>query len=202
MGKTTPKKRGRVSKYDQMRISQKLASIEGWARQGATDKEIAEMLGISPATLYRWKGQYCDFREALRTGAREANGEILNSAFRQATGFYEIQREIVKLKKVAYTEEECGIREIVRDARGNAVHEEVAEVVEYDKYFPPDARMTMFMLLNRLAEAYKQKPMAEGERDQIIEHYIPGEVAEGGENNADQLQADEKTDAVPPVPGG
>jgi transposase len=77
------------------------------------------MLGVSEATLYRWKGSYPEFREALRVGAREANGEVLNSAFQQSVGYYALQREAMKLKKVAARENAEGILEIVKDIKGN-----------------------------------------------------------------------------------
>lgn len=158
------KKSGRPSKYEQLEISKKLKSIEGWARQGSTNADIAEMLGVSEAAFYAWKGRYPDFREAIRAGAREANGEILNSAFRQATGYYAKQREVVKLKRPVFVQLETKDGEtekkepvLVTDDKGHAVYEDVADVVEYEAYFPPDARMTQFMIVNRLKEDYKQK---------------------------------------------
>lgn len=157
MAKKTEKKSGRKSKYVEMGISQKLKSIEGWARQGSTQAEIADMLGVSEATLYRWKGQFWEFCEALRVGAREATGEILNSAFRQSTGYREMVSECIKQKKIAYVKDEKGKEVMLKDARGNPVLEDVEKIVEYEKYFPPDAKMTQFMLLNRLSEDYKVK---------------------------------------------
>lgn len=201
MAKKTKKKTGRKSKYVEMGISQKLKSIEGWARQGSTQGEIAEMLGVSEATLYRWKGQFWEFREALRVGAREATGEILNSAFRQATGYREMVSECIKQKKIAYVKDEKGRKVMLKDSRGNPVLEDVEKIIEYEKYFPPDAKMTQFMLLNRFPEGYKHKPEAEGEKETIIEHFIP-EENQNGENSTAELQADTKADTLPCKSGG
>lgn len=169
------KKGGRPSRYDELGITRKLKSITGWAKHGSTNAEIAKMLGVSSTTLYEWKNKYPDFAEAIRAGAHEANGVILHAAFDQAAGFYATQREIVKLKKIAY-EEISG--EIIRDARGSPVLEDVEKVVEYDKYFPPDARMTMFMLVNRLSDHYKQKVASESKMDANITYVFDDEGKE------------------------
>ena len=177
--KTTKKgsasKLGRGSKYVQMEIPQKLKMIEGWARHGSTLAEIAEMLKISEATLYRWKGMHEEFRNALRAGQIEANGEILNSAFRQATGYKERVSELIKRRvPVFVVNEETEKEELLMDNKGHAVMQEVAEVHEYDKYFPPDARMTMFMLANRLKDKYQVKVLSdEATGNIIVQHCVP-----------------------------
>lgn len=198
--KKSAKKRGRGSKYNEFGISQKLKSIEGWARHGSTLAEIAQMLGVSEATLYRWKGSYPEFCEALRVGAREADGEILNSAFRQAVGYREPVTEIQKLKKIAYrpSENEDGTEgppEIVRDAKGNPVLEDYAEAVTYEKYFEPDPKMTIFMLSNRLKEHYQIKVESDGTDKEIrirFEEMPPKpENQENGEGAGETLTAEE-----------
>ena len=188
--KINPEKRSGRSKYEQLKISQKLKSIEGWARHGSTLKEIAEMLGVSEATLYRWKLEHPEFCEAIRVGAREANGEILNSAFRQSVGFKELVSEVIKCKKIAYEHEgdgalktnEDGSPKMVLDSKGNPVLEDSPLIVEYNKYFPPDPRMTMFMMANRLKDDYQIKILPES-GSIIVQHMIPD-----GETNAENNQ--------------
>lgn len=36
----------------------KLLLLQGWARDGLSDEQIAENMGISVRTLYRWKNEY------------------------------------------------------------------------------------------------------------------------------------------------
>lgn len=36
----------------------KLLLLQGWARDGLPDEQIAENMGISVRTLYRWKNEY------------------------------------------------------------------------------------------------------------------------------------------------
>lgn len=36
----------------------KLLLLQGWARDGLSDEQIAENMGISVRTLYRWKNEF------------------------------------------------------------------------------------------------------------------------------------------------
>lgn len=150
------------NKYEELKIAERLESIKGWAKEGTTEKEFAEKLGVSRQTVSAWKHKYPEFAEAVKTGADEANGEILNSAFRQACGYTAAVREIVKVKK-----------ERIDPMTGRLIREEKLEVVEYEKYFEPNSQMTRFMLMNRLPGKYKNKPAAADDGTIIVTHFIP-----------------------------
>lgn len=160
--KSQKSKGGKPSKYEALRIADRLDSIRGWARHGSTMSEIAEMLGVAESTFYAWKGKYPEFAEAIRVPAQEANGEILNSAFRQAVGYRETVQEVIKVK-----------REFVDPTTGRILRQEVPEVVEYEKYFEPVPLMTRFMMINRLAKDYKAAPVADEEKNTVLLHHVP-----------------------------
>lgn len=42
-------------KYQEWTSQEGLVKLEGWARDGLTDEQIARNAGINPATLYVWK---------------------------------------------------------------------------------------------------------------------------------------------------
>jgi gas vesicle protein len=134
----------RPNKWDDLNIKDKLESITGWAKQGSTDKEICEMLGISTKLFYEWKKDKSEFREAIKKGKEVSNGELLNSAFMQSTGFYTTEQIPVKVKD--YKVIEGQLRQIER-----------VEVIEVEKYVPPNPTMNIFMLKNRLPQDYKDK---------------------------------------------
>jgi hypothetical protein len=48
---------GRPSKYE-TEWKDKLAVIQGWARDGLSDEQIAKNMGISRSTLAEWKKKY------------------------------------------------------------------------------------------------------------------------------------------------
>ena len=143
----------RPSKYAQLDIRKQLDSIRGWARQGATMEELAEMLGVAESTIYEWKKKYPEFSEAINTGARKANGEILNAMFNQTTGYYRPETEIKKVKKLAKDDKGNPIF----DPKGRPVLEEVLEVVTFEVFQPPVPTVGIFMTKNRLPREYKER---------------------------------------------
>ena len=58
----------RETKYIKYGWDEKLEVIEGWARDGLTDEQIAEKMGIGIRTLYDYKEKYPLFSQALKKG--------------------------------------------------------------------------------------------------------------------------------------
>lgn len=62
----------------------KLGVIEGWARDGLTNEQIAGKMGINPDTLYKYKKKYPEFADALKEGKEvvdyKVEKELLNQA--------------------------------------------------------------------------------------------------------------------------
>ena len=67
-------------------LNDKLLLMEGYARDGATEKQIAEALGISQNTLINMKSQYGDVSEALRKGKEIVDYAVENALLRKALG--------------------------------------------------------------------------------------------------------------------
>lgn len=53
-------------KYERWLEPDGLILLEGWARDGLTDEQIATKIGINPATLYDWKNKFPKISEALK----------------------------------------------------------------------------------------------------------------------------------------
>lgn len=70
------------SKWEQ--VKDKLILIEGWARDGLTNKEIAEKLGINPDTLYKYQKQYPEFSETLKKGKEIVDYQVENALLQNA----------------------------------------------------------------------------------------------------------------------
>ena len=58
--------------------------IEGWARDGLTDEQIAHNMGIAPSTLYEWKKQYSEISEALKKGKEVVDKMVENALLKRA----------------------------------------------------------------------------------------------------------------------
>jgi len=74
--------RGAPSKYKKINLHQ----VEKLAGFGLIDLEIANVLGISRATLSNYK-KNPEFLEALKVGKDKADAKVLASLFKRAIGF-------------------------------------------------------------------------------------------------------------------
>ena len=61
-----------------------LILLEGWARDGLTDEQIAKNMGIATGTIYEYKNKYPEIQEALRRGKDVADYEVENALYRTA----------------------------------------------------------------------------------------------------------------------
>lgn len=53
--------------------------MEAWARDGLTDEQIADKMGITTSTLYDWKNKYSEISEALKRGKEVVDVEVENA---------------------------------------------------------------------------------------------------------------------------
>ena len=119
---------GRPTDYKQefCEIGHKLAS------QGATDREIAEELEVSEATLYRWKHSHPEFRESLRLGKEAADDRVEQSLYRRAVGY---SFDAIKIMQ----------------------YEGQPVIVPHVEHVPPDTTAGIFWLKNRRREQWRDK---------------------------------------------
>lgn len=61
-----------------------LIRLEGWARDGLTDAQIAEQIGISGGTLSTWKRKYPKIGEALNTTKDVVDRNVENALYKNA----------------------------------------------------------------------------------------------------------------------
>ena len=62
----------------------KLTLLEGWARDGLTNEQIANNIGIDIATLYRWKKDNKEFCNVLKKGREVIDFEVENALLKNA----------------------------------------------------------------------------------------------------------------------
>ncbi|MEO7687982.1 MAG: helix-turn-helix domain-containing protein, partial [Sphingomonas sp.] len=56
-------------------------------RNGATDREIADILGVCVRTFYRWRAEYDAFAEALTAGKEFADDRVERALYERACGY-------------------------------------------------------------------------------------------------------------------
>lgn len=81
-----------MSKINDWLEKDKLILLEGWARDGLTDEQIAENMGIATSTFYEWKKKEKEFSESLKKGKEVIDFEVENALLKRALG-YEYEEE-------------------------------------------------------------------------------------------------------------
>ena len=76
-----------ISKYQEWLTKEGLLKIEGWARDGCTDKEIAANIGINPDTLYTWKKKFPILADTLKKGKDVVDRQVEKSLLQRALGY-------------------------------------------------------------------------------------------------------------------
>ena len=125
-----------------------LTLLEGWARDGLTDEQIAENIGISRSTLSDWKNKFSDISDALKKGKEVVDIQVENALLKRALG-YDFQEERVERS------DKDGVK-----------------VVQTIKHVPGDTTAQIFWLKNRRPDRWRDKPepvSADGEGVQIID---------------------------------
>jgi hypothetical protein len=71
-------------KYEYWKSHDGLLLIEGWARDGLTDEQIAHNMGITAKTLYEWKNKHGEICEALKKTKEVVDREVENALYKKA----------------------------------------------------------------------------------------------------------------------
>ena len=118
------------SKYSE--VKEKFALIEGWARDGLTDIQIAKNLGISKDTFYKYKKEHPDFSDLLKRSKEVVDREVENALFKRAMGY-------------EYTETKT------------ETSEDGIKVTKTIKQVAPDVTAQIFWLKNRKPQEWRDK---------------------------------------------
>lgn len=70
--------------YKEWLEKDKLLLLQGWARDGLTDEQIAHNMGISTTTLYEWKKKYSEIADTLKKTKEVVDREVENALFKKA----------------------------------------------------------------------------------------------------------------------
>lgn len=118
---------------------EKLELVKGWARDGLTDEQIAEKMGIGVTTLYEYKKKYPEFLKALKKGKEIVDRKVESVLLKRALGYetQEVKRELVLNKEI-------GQKEIM-----------ITEVKT--KEVQPDTTAQIFWLKNRKPDEWRDK---------------------------------------------
>ena len=151
----------RRGKYHRWIEEEGLTLIEGWARSGLTDEQIAHNIGIRRETLYDWIKNHPNISHALKKGKEVADFEVENAMFKSALGY-------------EYEE----VKTYIEDG-GNGQKKRIEKT---KKHIAPNVTAQIFWLKNRKSAEWRDKQNIEhsgnidvGKKSDIIQKYLDGD---------------------------
>lgn len=134
--------------------------LQGWARDGLIDEQIAEKCGITRSTLSEWKKKYPDISNALKKGKEIVDREVENALLKKAKGYNVEIKKTFKVRKIDY------------DSSGKKIREYEELQTGYDEvHVPADTTAQIFWLKNRRSDRWRdrQEEQRSSEEVQIID---------------------------------
>lgn len=126
-------------KYERWLEPDGLLLLEGWARDGLTDEQIAANIGIRRSTLFDWKQKYSDISDALKRGKEVVDIQVENALLKRALGYdYEESRVEMDVD--------------------NSGKKTIKNVIHTKKHVPPNVTAAIFWLKNRKPNSWRDKP--------------------------------------------
>lgn len=196
-------------KYEYWLSEEGLILIEGWARDGLTDKQIAQNMGVSRSTLNEWKKKYPDILDTLKRGKAVIDYEVENALLKRALGFTykEVTRERIdslSQKKrhkngVELTEQQWEIAKKYFKSRCCYCGKQTSLTKDHIKPLVKGGELTMTNVLpacktcnsskndNEMLEWYKKQKFYDSDRLKKINEYIEfaGEICDVLDNSCD-----------------
>lgn len=170
-----------IGKYKEWLEPEGLLKLEGWARNGLTDEQIAQNMGITAKTLYEWKKKYSEICKTLKKGKEVIDLQVENALLKRALGYkYNEDKYVsVSMDQVEYTEklEEYMNKykfehpEATKDelmlAREQFPKTKMVLVERKAKEVVPDTTAQIFWLKNRKPEQWRDKKDVEVSGEEI-----------------------------------
>lgn len=128
---------GAKGKYEEWLKPENLTLVQGWRRDGLSDKQVAKNIGISTVTLYDWINKYTDFSNAYKKGSETALYEVENALFKAACGY-----DVTEAETITTTAD---------DGR------ETKQMRKKLRHISPNIGAICFILKNRRPEKWKDK---------------------------------------------
>ena len=128
---------GRKGTYDEWLTDDGLLQIQGWARDGLTEQQIAHNMGIGLTTLKDWKNKFPSILTAIKKGKAPVDLEVENALLKRALG-YDYEETITEIEEMVEGRQKKHVRKI-------------------KKHMAPDVTAQIFWLKNRRPGRWRDK---------------------------------------------
>ena len=122
-----------ANRWDQWLTEDGLLKIQGWARDGLIDKQIAHNMGVAWSTLKIWKNRFPKLAEAISKSKEVADREVENALFKRALGYW------------------------VTETETTTFSDGTTKTTEKRRHIVPDTTAQIFWLKNRKPDEWREK---------------------------------------------
>lgn len=122
-----------VPRWDKWLTEEGLLKIQGWARDGLIDKQIAHNMGVSYTTFKGWRGKFPQMAEALAKGKEVVDREVENALYKRALGYW------------------------VTETETTTFSDGTTKTTEKRRHIVPDTTAQIFWLKNRKPDQWREK---------------------------------------------
>lgn len=139
------RRRDRVAKgkYERWLEPDGLVLLEGWARDGLTNEQIAHNMGVSLTSIKKYIAEIPAISTALKKGKEVADYEVENALFKRAVGY--------RYDEITYED----------------VDGEMMETKKVTKEVVPDVTAQIYWLKNRKPKKWRDRPPEEVNREAL-----------------------------------
>ena len=138
---------GSKGKFAEWLTDDGLLRIEGWARDGLTEDQIAKNMGISIRSLTDWKNKYPAILATLKKGKAPVDQEVENALLKRALG-YQYEETITEIEEVPTGR---------TDDNGRPIMKQQKHIKKVMKTALPDTTAQIFWLKNRKPNRWRDK---------------------------------------------
>jgi hypothetical protein len=144
-------KRGLIAiakgKFQEWLTDDGLTMIQGWARDGLTDEQVAHNMGIGYTTFKTWLNRFPAIRASLKKGKAPVDLQVENALLKRALGYeYDEVTEEVEHVPIGKPDED-GERPTIERVKTKTRHVTVL----------PDTTAQIFWLKNRRPDRWRDK---------------------------------------------
>lgn len=124
---------GRPNKYEE-NVKPRFEEIEKWLEMGATEKEVAENLGVNQKVFCKYKKLYRELNDLVKRSRKKPVQAIKAALFKRATGIYYTEKKVIRKQILLDGEDE------------EKIPATLVQTEEYSKYALPDPTAAMMLL--------------------------------------------------------
>lgn len=204
-------------KYQEWQTPERLALLEGWARDGLTDEQIAHNIGIRRPTLYDWKKKYSDISDALKKGKENVDQMVAGSLIRRALGMtvtnttykmVPLRDDVLEAKRAHWRKGyQLDHPELTREQLVQASVEHVPTyeripILVNENELAPDTSAQIFWLKNRKPELFRDQAFKGLNEAQARKAAAEADIAEAKANDIKRAANEGGAIIVDDIPDG